>query len=124
MLLPLLLSAAGLVLAYLPVLMRWPDLPAAIPFLFLLAGVAWGAWRLRGKRSKARIAVLAGQALVLVAQAVWYFHLSAYQPSDRAPMPGDAAPAIRATRVRDGAPFELGAQRGRLVLLVFYRGPW
>jgi hypothetical protein len=121
---PLLLSAAGLVLAYLPVLARWSDLPPAMPFLILAAGVVWGAWVLRGKRTRRNIALLAGQVLILTGHAVWWFQLSSYDEPVSAPTPGDAAPAIRATRVRDAAPFELGAQRGHPVLLVFFRGPW
>ncbi|MHC4223235.1 MAG: hypothetical protein ACYSX0_05215 [Planctomycetota bacterium] len=124
MLFPLLLSAAGLILAYLPVLLHWTDLPPAIPFLILAAGVVWGAWVLRGKRTRRNVALAIGQGLILAVHAVWWFQLSSYDQPERAPMPGDAAPAIRATRVRDGAPFELAAQRGYPVLLVFFRGPW
>ncbi|MHC4931732.1 MAG: hypothetical protein ACYTGV_06030 [Planctomycetota bacterium] len=124
MLFPLLLSAAGLILAYLPVLARWSDLPVAVPFLFLGAGVIWGAWVVRGRRTKRNVALFSGQVLILGVQAIWWFQLSSYAQPEGAPMPGNSAPSIRATRVRDGAPFELAAQRGHPVLLVFFRGPW
>jgi peroxiredoxin len=44
-------------------------------------------------------------------------------PAGVAPV-GERAPAISALRVRDGATFELAAERGQTVLLVFFRGHW
>ena len=128
MLLPLLLTLAGLGGAFLPVYLGLGDLPVLVPLLLLAggAGSGWLAWfrRREVRGSWARALSAGGQTAALALFSAWFFHLAAYGPEISAPLPGDPAPLIRATRVKDGAVFRLDAQRGHGVLLVFFRGPW
>jgi hypothetical protein len=125
---PLLLTLAGLGCAFVPVYLGLWDLPVLVPLLLLAGGAGWGwaTWfRRRDVRgSWARALTACGQVAALGLFSIWFFHLAAYGAEVSAPRPGDPAPLIRATRVKDGAAFRLDAQRGHGVLLVFFRGPW
>lgn len=125
MLVPALLTLAGLLAAFVPVVAGVADLPDWVAPLLLLAGASMGvlAWR----RGKGRLrAVVAGvQVLLLAAISFWLFSWSSYDAPPRPPpVVGDAAPPIEGERVRDGARFRLAAQRGGDILLVFFRGAW
>ena len=121
---PLLLAFAGLLAAFLPVGLGLPDLPEAVPLLLLAAAGVWGAAAWRRRKSVGRLAAAAIPFLLLGAVATWMFLLSSYEAPGAAPDVGEPAPDVAATRVRDGARFELRAERGHDVLLVFFRGPW
>ena len=107
---PLLLAFAGLLAAFLPVGLGLPDLPEAVPLLLLAAAGVWGAAAWRRRKSVGRLAAAAIPS-------------SSGAPGS-APDVGEPAPDVAAARVRDGARFELRAERGHDVLLVFFRGPW
>jgi len=119
-----LLTLLGLLAAALPAPLRLPNLPDWLPLLLLLAGAVWGfvAWRKR--RGRKRAFAFGAQVLVLAGMAYWMLVFSAYGAAPKAPHVGDMPPYISAVRVRDGARFELSAERGVQVLLVFFRGEW
>ena len=78
-----------------------------------------------GQQIPVASALIAGaQALAALGFAYWMVYFSAYGPPAGAAPIGDRAPGISAVRVRDGATFELAAERGHPVLLVFFRGHW
>lgn len=124
MLWPGLVTLVGFLLAFVPLLLKQPDLPDVVVLTPILAGVAWawGVW----KTKKRKVWIIA--PLVLSAAAAfhvaWMFVLASYETDDAGPVPGQPAPMVEATRVRDGAKFRLAAQRGHGVLLVFGRGHW
>ena len=124
MLLPALLTVLGGCAALLPAVLGFPDPPDIAPLAALGLAAAWGLllWRLRPTR---RRALFAGtQTLAALGFAYWLLFFPAYgSPAGAAPV-GDRAPGISAVRVRDGATFELAAERGHPVLLVFFRGHW
>jgi hypothetical protein len=64
------------------------------------------------------------QALAAAGMTYWMLFFSAYGDEAAGPRVGDRAPEISAVRVRDGARFDLAAERGHPVLLVFFRGKW
>jgi len=119
---PLILVVAGNLLAFVPVGLGLPDLPAPLPFLPMVAGLlwAWLAWSREGKRIAAAILCTA----IAGAYAGWFFGLSTYREQKGVPAAGTLAPDIEAVRVRDGARFRLGALRGKSIVLVFFRGAW
>jgi hypothetical protein len=121
---PLLLTLLGVCAAVLPAPLGFPDPPDIAPLGALVAGAVWGwlAWRRR--RGWRRLATASAQAFAAAAIGAWMLLFSAYGAAPEAPRPGDRAPAITAVRVRDGARFDLEAERGRQVLLVFFRGKW
>ena len=125
---PALLVVSGLVAAYAPVYLGWPDLPLGVAEALLGAGALWAVWEWYARRAEARSrrrgVVAALVAAVAVFHAVWLVSLSAYGPAPEAPAVGARAPAISGVRVRDGATFELAAQREHATLLVFFRGSW
>jgi hypothetical protein len=123
-LLPVLLTVLGAVAPLLPAVLGFPDPPDFVPLAALAAAAVWGwlAWRKR--RSRRRLALATTQTLVAAAVAYWMLGFSAYAEAPGAPRPGDRAPPISARRVRDGARFELAAERGHPVLLVYFRGRW
>lgn len=124
MLLPLLLTLLGALAAVMPAPLGFPDPPDFVPLGMLAAGTLW-AWLARRKRKGRGPLVLATtQTLVALAIAYWMLGFSAYGAASGAPAAGDKAPPITATRVRDGARFDLAAERGHPVLLVFFRGKW
>jgi len=121
---PMLLTLLGVLAAVLPVGLGLPDLPDAVPLGLLAAAGAWGILAWRKKRSWRRLALAAAPVVLGAGAAVWMYDLSTYTPPREAPDVGDRAPDIAAIRVRDGARFELRAERGQGVLLVFFRGAW
>ncbi len=123
MLLPALLTVLGGCAALLPAVLGFPDPPDFVPLAMLGLGAAWGlhAWRRRPGRR--RLAVALAQSLAALGMAYWMFVFSAYGDAT-APRAGDRAPQISAVRVRDGARFDLAAERGHPLLLVFFRGKW
>jgi len=122
--LPGLLTLLGLVAAVLPAPLRLPNPPDWVPLLLLLAGAVWGFVVWRKRRGRKRAFAFAAQALVLGGMAFWMLFFSAYGEASKAPRIGDMPPYISAVRVRDGARFELSAERGEQVLLIFFRGEW
>ena len=122
MLRPALLVVAGFCVAFVPVLLHWPDAPAWIAFALMGAGSVWGVWLWWRKRRRWVVPSLL--VLATAGQAVLYFVLARYDTPQGAPVVGAAAPELTAVRAGDGARFRLGAQRGHGVLLVFFRGPW
>ncbi|HEX5137526.1 MAG TPA: hypothetical protein VFY93_11170 [Planctomycetota bacterium] len=124
MLLPLLLTLLGALAAVMPAPLGFPDPPDFVPLGLLALGplLGWLAWRKRTGRG--RLALATTQTLLALGLAYWMLGFSAYGAAPGAPRPGDRAPLITATRVRDGARFELAAERGHPVLLVFFRGKW
>lgn len=125
---PALLVVAGFCAAYAPVSLGWPDVPFGVAEALIGAGALWTAWAWHARRKEAhsrRRGVLAAVLLVpVVFHAAWIASLSTYGPAAGAPAVGARAPAIRGVRVRDGASFELAAQREHGTLLVFFRGAW
>lgn len=126
MLLPGLLTLLGALSALLPAVLGFPDPPDFVPLGILAAAAAWGwlARRRLKKRRRRTFALATAQTLVALGMAYWMLGFSAYGAAPGAPRPGDRATAITAQRVRDGARFELAAERGSPVLLVFFRGRW
>jgi len=124
MLLPLLLTAAGLLAALLPVGLGLANPPDAVPLAVTGAGVVWSwlAWRKRRGTRPMLAALLATCAAAGLAW--WMLVFSHYAPAEGVPRVGDQAPEIAAVRVRDGARFRMSAERGGRVLLVFFRGEW
>ena len=124
MLYAVILTVASLAVLLVPPVIRAPDPPLWIPIALFVAGVVW-SWSLWFLHA-ARVAVLLGslQLAVGVALVWWIAHLSNYQSPDGAPRASAPAPDIGAIRVADGAEFRLSAQRGRPVVLVFFRGTW
>ena len=118
-----LLTAFGFALAFFPLLLKLPDLPAFLVFPVIGAGALWAAWAGRERRGAGMI-LTALPAAALAGHALWYFSLSSYAPPGNTPALDAPAPDITATRVRDGATFRLSRQRGRAALLVFFRGGW
>ena len=124
MLLPLVLTLLGVSSALLPAQLGFPDPPDLVPLGLLAAAASWG-WLASRKRPGRRRALLASaQTLVALGMAYWMLAFSAYGEAPGSPRPGDRAPGIAAVRVRDGARFELAAERGHPVLVVFFRGKW
>jgi hypothetical protein len=121
---PVLLTVLGALSALLPAVLGFPDPPDFVPLLVLALATAWGWLAWRKTRSRRRFAFATTQTLVAAGMAYWMLAFSAYGEAPGAPRPGARAPAISATRVRDGARFELAAERGHPVLLVFFRGRW
>ena len=118
-----LLTLAGFVLAFGPLLLRKPDVAVWIPMGMMAAGAAWALREYRRAKKRLWLALL--PAVAGAAFAVWYLMLAGYAPPPQGvPQVGDQAPGGGAVRVRDGAPFRLAAQRGHAVLLVFFRGGW
>ena len=118
-----LLTLAGFVLAFGPLLLRKPDLAVWVPLGVMSAGPAWPLrvyWRTKKRLWLALLPAAGGAVFV-----VWYLALAGYSAPQGVLQPGDEAPSgVEAVRVRDGAPFRLAAQRGQGVLLVFFRGGW
>jgi hypothetical protein len=119
---PLLLTALAVVLLVAPVLLGLPDLPDGAIAAMLVGASLLGLLELWTDRD-GWIRHIA-PTLVAVPLLAWLFFLSTYDRPTDAPDIGDVAPDIEAVRVRDGATFRLAAQRGKGVLLVFFRGWW
>lgn len=124
MLFPLLLTVLGALAAVLPAPLGFPDPPDFVPLGVLALGAAWGWLVPRKEARRRRLAIATLQALAFLGFAYWMLVFSAYGDAPGAPRAGDQAPAISAVRVRDGATFELAAERGHPALLVFFRGKW
>ena len=122
MLWPGLLTLAGFLLAFLPLLLKRPDLPDVLVLAPIVAGAAWAWWIWGRKHEWLAVPLLlsAGAAF----QIVWMFFLASYGAAEAGVAPGETAPDFEVRRVRDGAVFRLAAQRGHGVLLVFSRGHW
>ena len=118
-----LLTLAGFLLAFGPVLLRRPDLAVWIPLGVMAAGAVW-AIRIDRRREKRRLWLALLPAAACAAFLLWHFVLAGYTEPRGIPEPGVEVPDVAAVRVRDGAPFQLAAQRGHGVLLVFFRGGW
>ncbi len=124
MLLPALLTVLGGCAALLPAVLGFPDPPDFVPLAMLGLGAAWGVYLWRRRPGRRRLAVASLQILAAGGMACWMLVFSAYGAAAGAPRVGDRAPEISAVRVRDGARFDLAAERGHPVLLVFFRGRW
>ena len=128
MLWPLLLTLAGYVLAVGPVALGQPDLPEPLPLLVMGIALVWGFqvfWRQRSqRRAWPRALAFSFQVLMLFGHLAWYFGLAAYEEPDGVSERGSRAHNVVSRRVSDGAPFDLVAQRGDDVVLVFFRGAW
>lgn len=124
MLLPALLTLLGALAAILPAPLGFPDPPDFVPLGMLALAAAWGWLAWRRKPGRRRLVLASMETLVAAGMAYWMLGFSEYGEAPRAPRPGDRAPPVVATRVRDGARFELAAERGHPVLLVFFRGKW
>lgn len=118
------MTFAGVFAALLPAALGFPDPPDFVPLAMLGLGAAWGlvAWRRRPGRR--RFGIAAGQAIVALGMMWWMLVYSEYAEAGGSPRLGDRAPEISAVRVRDGARFDLAAERGHPSLLVFFRGKW
>jgi hypothetical protein len=123
-LLPVLLTVLGALAPVLPAVLGFPDPPDFVPLGALALAAAWGWLAWRGRPGRRRLVLASLQTLVAAGTAYWMLGFSAYGASPGAPRPGDKAPLITAARVRDGARFDLAAERGHPVLLVFFRGRW
>jgi hypothetical protein len=125
---PLILTVLGYGLAMGPVLLKVPDLPGWLPVAVLAVAFLWGLLTVRRRRERPRhgwrLVGICAQLAVLVMHTGWYYGLAAYEPPAAVPHFGDEAPPLVATRVRDSAPFDLRAERGERVVLVFFRGAW
>jgi len=123
-LLPLLLTMLGALAAVLPAPLGLPDPPDFIPLAMLGIGAAWGWFARRRRKGRGPFAVATTQTVLALGMAYWMLVFSAYGEAPGAPRAGDKAPEISAVRVRDGAGFDLAAERGHPALLVFFRGEW
>jgi hypothetical protein len=123
-LLPALLTVLGGCAALLPAVLRLPDPPDIVPLAALGLGAAWGLFVWQRRPSRRRATVFVAQVLALCGFAFWMLVFSGYGAPAGVAATGARAPDIAATRVRDGARFELRAERGHTVLLVFFRGHW
>jgi hypothetical protein len=123
-LLPLVLTLLGALAAVMPAPLGFPDPPDFVPLGLLAAGTLWGWLARRKRKGRGPLFLATGQTLMAAGILYWMLGFSAYGAAPKAPKPGDEAPKITATRVRDGARFELAAERGHPVLLVFFRGKW
>jgi hypothetical protein len=122
---PLVLTLAGLAALFLPLQLGMADPPDLISLALLYAGAVWGFWGWHRKRGRGRLALAIAQGLLALLPTYWVYLFAEYEEVPQAvPRVGDKAPDIRAERVRDGATFTLQAQRGKNVLLVFFRGHW
>lgn len=124
MLLPLLVTSAGVFAALLPAALGFPDPPDFVPLAALGLGATWGVVAWRRRPGRLRLGVASGQAAVALGMTWWMLVYSEYAEAGGSPRPGDRAPDISAVRVRDGARFDLAAERGHPTLLVFFRGRW
>ena len=124
MLWALVLILAGYLLAFVPVSLAWPDLPAMIPIGAMAIGVAFAWIALSNRVSKMRLVGSVVLTLMPLSHVVWILVGTPYSHPQDAPGLGSPAPAISADRVRDAAPFHMAAVRGSDVLLVFFRGSW
>ena len=128
MLWPFLLTLAGYALAVGPVMLGQTDLPEPLPLLVMAIGIVWGFQVLLRKRAVPRgwlrALTMSVQLLLLFGHLAWYFGLAAYEEPEGVSVKGNRAHNVVATRVSDGAPFDLVAQRGVDVVLVFFRGAW
>ena len=114
----------GLAAAFVPVALKLPDLPLAVPFLLMGIGVIAG-WAAVVKKFTWKRAVGSSLLTLVVGfQLLWVLVLSAYAHPENATGLNEEAPAFAARRVRDGAPFHPLAMRGDRFLLVFFRGAW
>jgi hypothetical protein len=123
-LLPLVLTLLGGCAALLPAVLGFPDPPDFVPLAVLGLGAAWGIFQWRRRPGRGRAVVASIQVLAAGGMAYWMLFFSSYGAPAGAPRVGDRAPDISAVRVRDGARFDLAAERGHPVLLVFFRGHW
>ena len=117
----LLLTILGLAAAFVPVVVGWQDLPDAVPFILLVGGSVAGWLKFRGKLRLVGAIVL---TLPPFAFAWWIFGLAVYPAPEGVPQAGAQSPQVSADRVRDGARFNLVAQRGHMTALVFFRASW
>lgn len=124
MLFPVLLTILGGSAALLPAVLGFPDPPDFAPLAMLGLGAAWGLFQWHRRPGRRRLALASTQVLAAGGMAYWMLVFSAYGEVAGAARVGDRAPLISAIRVRDGARFDLAAERGHPVLLVFFRGPW
>ncbi|MCZ6787797.1 MAG: hypothetical protein O7E54_11615 [Planctomycetota bacterium] len=122
MLWALILILAGYLLAFVPVLLAWPDLPTMIPIGAMAIGVALGWVVLSRRFSKMRLAASVVLTLGPLSYVAWILVGTPYSHPQDATGLGSPAPPITADRVRDAAPFHMAALRGSDVLLVFFRG--
>jgi hypothetical protein len=123
-LLPVLLTLLGVGAALLPAALGFPDPPDLVPLAALALGAAWSTFVWRRGPSRRRLAGMTAQWVAAGGITWWMLAYSAYGDAKKAPRIGDRAPAITAVRVRDGAGFDLKAERGHQTLLVFFRGRW
>jgi len=124
MLIPLLLLGAALAALLVPVALQLPEAPIWLPASLFVLGTAWafGFGIAKGRRELVLLGVL---HLAVGGGVAWgMFGLRRYVSPDGAPRARAAAPDIEAIRVLDGAEFRLSAERGRPVVLVFFRGGW
>jgi hypothetical protein len=124
MLVPVLITLASLAVLLVPPMIQAPDPPVWVPLSLFAVGVVWSwtLWFLRSERAVLLLGVL--QLVVGGALAWWLFGLSHYRPPEGTPRATADAPDVEAIRVADGAEFRLSAQRGRPLVLVFFRGTW
>jgi len=124
MLFPVLLTLASLAVLLVPPMIQAPDPPVWLPLSIFAAGAlwSWALWFFRAARDALFLGIL--QLAVGGVFAFWILGLSTYAAPDGAPRAGADAPDIAATRVADGAKFRLSSERGRPVVLVFFRGTW
>ena len=124
--LPLGLTLLGGCVALLPSALGFPDPPDFVPLGLLWAAAAWGFFAARRRRrgQPRRRALPIVQGVAAAGMTYWMLIFSAYAEASGAARVGDRAPEISAVRVRDGARFDLPAERGQMVLLVFFRGKW
>jgi len=123
-LLPLVLTLLGVSSALLPAQLGFEDPPDFAPLALLAAAAACGWLASRRRPGRRRALLASAQTLVAAGMAYWMLVFSAYGEAPGSPRPGDQAPGISAVRVGDGARFELAAERGHPVLVVFFRGRW
>jgi hypothetical protein len=123
-LLPLLVTFAGVCAALLPAALGFPDPPDLVPLATVVLGAVWGFFAWRRRPGRRRLGIAAGQAIVALGMTWWMLVYSEYAEAGGSPRLGDRAPEISAVRVRDGARFDLAAERGHPSLLVFFRGKW
>jgi len=120
-----LVALVGLV-TYFSVAVHFPELrdSAIVNVGLVIAGVAiagWGVLRRRGWKSWLGLGAAAFFATVLVGYV--YVLSDQLPPADNAVAIGAAAPPLELPD-QTGRIVSLGEQRGRRVLVVFYRGYW
>jgi hypothetical protein len=118
----LVLSGFGLYMATNTLLGRFRRIPWEFLGVSALGVIA--AVLLAAREPGTAVTVSAAISVVLFGLLLWFFFgYSMYATREDRPRVGDRFPPFRLP-TSDGAPFDLASERGKRLLLLFYRGSW